>query len=388
MKRLLLAGMLSSLCALGNVTYSVTSIALSDPSGNLSVGGLSSNGQYAVGNVPTNGFIAAGGATSTFSTPGSYPQVVGVNDSGTAVGSYYPDASSRQAFSYTSSGLTLYSQTASGFTTSAPNDPNYKSSVVGIDNAGDVAVNFSYGSDWHVTPVVFKANGSIVNLNSVITNCNNSISSVSGGGYLTVFDRCAMNAYVYNITTGQVVSTSIISGAGSGEADGVSDNGFVTGTFNFGSAYQAILYNGTSTTNLGSLVANAGTTGRGVNTSGTVVGEAQMIPYSGTLYHAFVYSGGVMSDLNNLLTGSLDSILGGSGWYLSSAQAISNTGVILAKAIQSGSGLSQALLLSPNGDSVPEPATAMLLGAGLGLMTLRAARKRRQAGGHGSIRRA
>jgi len=79
-----------------------------------------------------------------------------------------------------------------------------------------------------------------------------------------------------------------------------------------------------------------------------------------------------MSDLNSLLTTNLDGLLGGNGWYLSSAEAISNTGVVLAKA-EGGAGARQsfAMLLTPVEGETPEPGTCVLLGAGLGWLLLR-----------------
>jgi probable HAF family extracellular repeat protein len=74
--------------------------------------------------------------------------------------------------------------------------------------------------------------------------------------------------------------------------------------------------------------------GFGINDSGIIVGQAT---FSNT-YHAFIYSGGKMKDLNTLITP-------GSGWTLLSANGINNAGQIVGDGTHNGK--ARAYLLTP-----------------------------------------
>jgi probable HAF family extracellular repeat protein len=91
----------------------------------------------------------------------------------------------------------------------------------------------------------------------------------------------------------------------------------------------ARLYSGGKLTDLGvffdSSVAEA------LNRSGVVVGTADS--------HAFIYSGGKLQDLNNLIPK-------GSGWVLTEATGINDTGQIVCNA-HNASGYTHAFLLTP-----------------------------------------
>jgi probable HAF family extracellular repeat protein len=78
----------------------------------------------------------------------------------------------------------------------------------------------------------------------------------------------------------------------------------------------------------------------GINSAGTVVGEAEYA--SGHPQHAFIYTGGTMIDLNTLIPGS-------SGWELVSARGINDSGEIVGWGYDNGN--ERAFLLIP----VPEP---------------------------------
>ena len=73
----------------------------------------------------------------------------------------------------------------------------------------------------------------------------------------------------------------------------------------------------------------------------------------GLTFHAFLYSNGTMTDLNNLISPSF-------GWTLESATAINDNGQIVGYGL-GPSGQTDAFLLTP----VPEPSTLALLGAGV-----------------------
>ncbi len=96
----------------------------------------------------------------------------------------------------------------------------------------------------------------------------------------------------------------------------------------------------------------------GINDSGQVVGYSGM---SGGAVHAFLYTGGGIIDLNDLLPS-------GSGWTLVEARGISDSGQIVGHGLHNGE--TRAFLLTPQqANPIPEPSTlamlAGLVGAGV-----------------------
>src|SRR5713226_5152335 len=69
-----------------------------------------------------------------------------------------------------------------------------------------------------------------------------------------------------------------------------------------------------------------------INTFGVVVGESDN--------HAFIYTGGKLQDLNNLIPS-------GSGWLLTEATGINDTGQIVCNATNTTTGYTHAFLLNP-----------------------------------------
>jgi len=100
----------------------------------------------------------------------------------------------------------------------------------------------------------------------------------------------------------------------------------------------------------------------GINASGQVVG---WFCTGGGNSRAFLYSDGVMTNLNSLI----DPL---SGWTISSAQDINNSGQIAATGCNT-TGNCRVLLLSP----VPEPETYLMMLAGLGLLGMKLRRQNR-----------
>jgi probable HAF family extracellular repeat protein len=90
---------------------------------------------------------------------------------------------------------------------------------------------------------------------------------------------------------------------------------------------------------------------RGINNMGQVVGTSDTPGLSGK--HAFLYSEGVMIDLNDLLPE-------GSGWIVRMAWDINDAGQIAGYG-SSPEGIQHGFLLTP----IPEPATLALVAAGL-----------------------
>jgi probable HAF family extracellular repeat protein len=99
--------------------------------------------------------------------------------------------------------------------------------------------------------------------------------------------------------------------------------------------------------------------GNAINDSGEIVGTASNA-YNN--FSAFVYSNGVLTDLNTLISPN-------SGWILTDATAINDQGDIAGYGYAPGIGDRAAFLLTP---AVPEPASfGLLSAASLGLLLRR-----------------
>ena len=109
--------------------------------------------------------------------------------------------------------------------------------------------------------------------------------------------------------------------------------------------------NGGALTDLGTL-SGGDSFGFGVNNAGQVVGYSTIA--SSFVDYAFLYSGGMMTDLNTLIASS-------SGFTLEQATSISDTGFITGYGTDS-SGQIHAFLLTPNFAPVPEASSIVSLG--------------------------
>jgi probable HAF family extracellular repeat protein len=127
-------------------------------------------------------------------------------------------------------------------------------------------------------------------------------------------------------------------------ATGINDSGAVvgwSGTISTCCVQRAFLYEENAIPKMQDLGALGGTLSiaQDINSSGQVVGQAST---SSGAFHAFVYSGGQMQDLNDLIPAD-------SGMELTSANAINTSGQIVGEGrLQGGGGL--VFLATPDGD--------------------------------------
>ena len=101
----------------------------------------------------------------------------------------------------------------------------------------------------------------------------------------------------------------------------------------------------------------------GIDESGTVVGSSQFVDSNGQLVkHAFMYRGGIMTDLNDLVDLS-------DGKYLSYATDLSETGEIVANMIDPAKpGWTIWVKLTPT--TVPEPSSWLVAAGGIAFFAL------------------
>lgn len=92
-----------------------------------------------------------------------------------------------------------------------------------------------------------------------------------------------------------------------------------------GGVYHGFLYSGGVMTDLGTL-AGRNTWALDINASGQIVGTSQMANGD---YHAYLFSDGVMTDLNALIDPD-------SGWTLNQAAAINDLGQIVGWGVHDG----------------------------------------------------
>lgn len=277
-----------------------------------------------------------------------------------------------------------------------------------VNNNGQV-IGYSYvragSSDSHAflySNGVMQSLGTLGGSSSFASGINNN-GQVTGSSYLNG-DQTS-RAFLYSNGLMQDLGTL---GGTSSYGAGINNNGQVTGSssFRLDSEYpHAFLYSNGVMQDLGALGFRSG--GSAINDSGQVVGTSQVgdNPYT---THAFLYSNGVMLDLGALNPeyssvgvdinnyghvvgynsyGALEYPSGRAflyrdgvmldlntlidplpGWRLTQATGINNLGqitVIGSRSSNLGDPARRAFLLTPTAEAVPEPASWLLLGAGL-----------------------
>ena len=321
-----------------------------------------------IGNSYGHAFVYSGGVMGYVgsSDPDTISFAYAVNNSGQVVG--VTDASGNgnigQAF-LNSGGST---QTL-GFLSGGASSKAY-----GINDAGQVVGGAWTGQDSGSTHAFVFSGGSMQDLGAFPGNSldgttafgiNNSGQVV--GCYFTNVTNTSIHAFSYS---GGVISDLGTLGGLRSFAGAINDSGQIVGFADTASGIQdAMMYSGNGPmADLGTLAApyHAYSEALGINNNGQVVGFAGANSINGNGNHAFLYSGGSMSDLNNLI----DS---GSGWTLEEATGINDSGQICGFGIDPN-GLTDAFLLTPI--TVPEPSSLVL-----GLLVLAALSVMSTAGG-------
>jgi probable HAF family extracellular repeat protein len=279
---------------------------------------------------------------------GSESLAEGINDSGRVVGySFTAGNAATNAFLWTP-----------GATDGVASNPQMKSlgtlgggasQAFAINNSGqvtgysDIAAN--KGNNQHA---FLTTGGTMQDIGQALSGLPNSYGySVNSSGHVagTAYDAnySTPHAFFYNGTTS--VDLGVFGGQGS-SALAINDQDDIVGYLTTSSFFDhAFLYGGGAPSDLGTLGGHY-SYALGINNKGTVVGGS-FVDSKDSIYHAFVWSNGTMTDLNGLLDTS------GAGWTLVEARAINDAGQITGVGTLGGS--NHAFLMKPASVVVQAP---------------------------------
>jgi probable HAF family extracellular repeat protein len=198
-----------------------------------------------------------------------------------------------------------------------------------INDAGQV-VGSAVTADGSNHPFLYS-NGHMIDLGTLGSpegnSWWNSAQGINNSGLVvgTSYDAHG-NFFGFMWRNGKMIKMGTLGGSWS-QAYAVNNKGQVAGlAYTKSGAAHAFLATRGVLKDLGTLNdPNATTWGFGINDSGVVVGQST---YQNT-YHAFVYSGGKMQDLNSLISAA-------SGWVLQSANGINALGQIVGEGTLNG----------------------------------------------------
>src|SRR6266567_1987208 len=230
----------------------------------------------------------------------------------------------------------------------------------GINGSGQVAGS-SELTDVAGNPTVHAflySNGAMTDLGTMGGRDSTAYAINASGqvtGIVTLPDSPTLgtvqHAFLYS--NGAMQDLNTLAGPGSGGLTlflgrAINDSGQITGDAWTGHTTHAFLYSGATTKDLGTL-GGEGSFGMGINASGQVVGGSNVI---GGEQHAFLYTDGIMYDLNDLVSGI-------AGTLLTNATAINDTGQIVANGC-SQSLICQSFRLDPS-PAAPAATTAQAI---------------------------
>src|SRR3981081_3640751 len=327
----LLITAMSSFCAAQ--TYTITDL------GTLSAGGYSvarsinatAEVTGAAGNNNSNlssVFSYSNGAMTNLGTLGG-PSGIGngINASGRIAGYSTNSAGSYKAFLATSGKLTDIGDLGGG-----------SAVAYGINDVGQV-VGSAVTAKGENHPFLYS-NGKMIDLGTLGSSGNswwNVAASINNSGTVVGSSYVAQGNFLGFVgRNGKMTKMGPLGGSWS-QAYAINNKGQITGqAYLKNGLAHAFITSGGTLVDRGPISAPVSTTGGlSVNHSGVVVGYST---FSNT-YHAFVYSGGKMKDLNKLIPA-------GSGWVLLDADSINDSGQIVGAGMRNGQ--QHGFLLTPH----------------------------------------
>lgn len=230
-----------------------------------------------------------------------------------------------------------------------------------INDAGQVA-GFSYDMYGNQHAVIYS-NGVFQDLGSLAGVTSSRGDGINNAGQVTgTLNLPGVISHAFLYSNGQIQDLGTPAGFANSYGLAINNTGQVLGEATTPSDItHALLYSGGQVRDLGTFdVKGSSTFPSALNNSGQVVGRYTTFPDDPFDTHAFFYSDGQLTDLNNLIDPTL-------GITLEFAESINDNGQILA----SSETTHRSYLLTP----VPEPSTGILLGVP-GLLLLAASLRR------------
>jgi probable HAF family extracellular repeat protein len=233
---------------------------------------------------------------------------------------------------------------------------------LGINDNGDV-VGWAHTGSQTEHAFVYS-NGVMQDIGSYFGNRQSHAAAINYFGQVvggTYGDDGSRSAFLYSY--GTVTDLGF-----PGAARGINELGQIvgwayTGVSGFLAPQRAVLYSNGAVQDIGTLGLDW-SWANDINNSGQIVGASYGTGFASS--HAFVYSDGVMRDLNSFLPT-------GSGWELLEARGINNSGQIVGYGKLDGK--YHAFLMTPT--VAPEPSTFLLFGGGMaGIAILRKRRRK------------
>lgn len=321
---LLSLGAASSICA-AQISYTITDLGVLSSNGYSIARAVNATGEVtgAAGNSNTNlsdAMLYADGTMTSLGTLGGTSGIGnGINASGQVAGYSTNSAGTYRAF------------LSSGGTMTDIGDLGGGSATAYAINDRGVVVGSAVTANGENHPFAYH-NGRMIDLGTLgssNTDWWNSAQGINNSNVVTGTSYDAQgNFFGFVWRNGQMVKMGTLGGLWS-QAYAINNKNQITGlayTKN-GSAHAFVTNCATcALKDLGTFAGSTSTVwGFGINDSGVVVGQST---FAGT-YHAFVYSGGKIQDLNGMIPA-------GSGWVLIEADSINAAGQIVGMGQHNG----------------------------------------------------
>jgi probable HAF family extracellular repeat protein len=302
------------------------------------ISGYASTGGGGV--VPELGFIYANGAIEEIGTLGGRSSYAfGISPTGMVVGSsLLPGNSIAHAVSY-----------SNGQLLDLGSPPGGASEAYAANASGQIVGRLFYPTAPGSNPyfAFLYENGVMTELETFGGDVShargiNAVGQITGSASLASGPE---QAFIYS--NGVATSLGTLTGPNGGSNGmAINDLGHVAGSSQLESGFHPVLFSNGTLLDLGTLGGPYGIA-LGLNNSGDVVGWALTdSPVNPHEERGFIFTHGAMTDLNLLLDPSV------SGWVITSAKAINDSGWIAAEGYNtSNRSIKRALLLTP----VPEP---------------------------------
>ncbi len=323
----------SSLCA-AQASYSVTDLGTLNSNGYSVARAVNATAEVTGAAGTTNSnlsdvFVYSDGAMTSLGTLGGTSGIGnGINASGQVAGYSQNSSGAYRAFLSSGSALTDIGDLGGG-----------SAVAYALNDLGEV-VGSAVTASGENHPFLYR-NGRMIDLGTLGSSGNgwwNSAQGINNSGVVTGTSYDADgNFFGFVWKSGKMTKMGTLGGAWS-QGYAINNKGRITGVgYTKNGAAHGFVTN-CATCKLQDLGTFAGSTstvwGFGINDSGVVVGQST---FAGT-YHAFVYSGGKIKDLNNMIPA-------GSGWVLIEANGINSAGQIVGMGTHNGG--EHAFLLTP-----------------------------------------